>query len=166
MRAGRGRTVSSAACSLAWLPERGGEAVPCLGRDVLDGGFAVGGVADQDAAAGGVAGLYAFAAVVAAVAGLAPGGDLHAVAAVVTAVAALAPGGADHAIHCSLATFAIRSREAAFGSASLLSASKRSPTSVTPAASSAIRPPETSSMNTILCSAGNSAMINAPSSPL
>src|SRR6202000_1161294 len=45
--------------------------------------------------------------------------------------------------------------------ASLLSASKRTPTSAIPAASSATLPPEMSSMKTILCSSRSSAMINA-----
>src|SRR5690348_74611 len=89
------------------LPEGAGEALPGGGGDVQDGTVAVGGVADQDAAAFGDAGLNAVSAIVRAVAGLAPGGDLDAIGAAVAAVAALAPGGAGQAVHRSLATFAI-----------------------------------------------------------
>lgn len=74
------------------LLERAGEALPDVGGDVQDGAVAVGGIADQDAAAFGNVGLYAVGAIVRAVAGLAPGGGLDAVTAVVTAVGALAKG--------------------------------------------------------------------------
>src|SRR3984957_16334505 len=137
-----GLSVSGSLCGLLQLVS---EPLPCVRSERQRSTLTVRGVAHQDTGIGNA--------------------SLNAVAAV-AAVTGLAPRAVVYVVHRSSAAFTIRSREATFGSASLLRASKSSAMSDTTGASSATCPPEASSKNTILCVDGRSARMNAPGNPL